>query len=125
MTPRSKTHLSRPGQNINWIEEVCDSLGKQSLTPLVDYHWANAGIRVNSSSVKGGIISSPFFILEKNPILPFLILFDSVHPNATPPIGKIHLFSKIAVAFESIMQLLVGLGSAIKPWEEKDYLPNE
>ena len=52
---------SRPGQNINWIGEGCDRLGKPSLTSLGDYHWATARIRVNSSSVKGGIISSSLF----------------------------------------------------------------
>ena len=36
---------------------------------LVDYHLATAGIWLNSSSVKGGIISSPLLLLEGNPIL--------------------------------------------------------
>ena len=66
-------HLSRPGQNINWIGEVCDSLGKPSLTSLVDYHWATAGIRVNLSSVKEGLMSFPLFLLEGNPILPMTL----------------------------------------------------
>ena len=48
-------------ENINWIGEGCDRLGKPSLTSLGDYHWANARIRVNSSSVKGVIISSSLF----------------------------------------------------------------
>ena len=56
-----KANLSRPGQNINWIGEGCGRLGKPSLTSLEDYHWATARIRVNSSYVKGGIISSSLF----------------------------------------------------------------
>ena len=35
-------HLSRPGPNINWIGEVCDTLGRPSLTSLIDNHWATA-----------------------------------------------------------------------------------
>ena len=33
-------HLSRPGPNIDWIGEVCDTLGRPSLTSLIDKHWA-------------------------------------------------------------------------------------
>ena len=40
-----------------------------SLASIVDYHWATAWIWVNSSSVKEGIISSPLFSLEGNPVL--------------------------------------------------------
>ena len=63
-------HLSWPRPNINWIGEVCDTLGKISLTSLDRNHWATAGFRMNLSSVKGGIRSNPLFLLEGNTILP-------------------------------------------------------
>ena len=37
---------------------------------FVGNHWATGGIRVNSSSVKGGLISFPLFLLKENAILP-------------------------------------------------------
>ena len=55
------TYLSRPPPNMNSIREVCDSLGLDSLTMFVRYHWATGGLRVNLTSVKGGIISDPLF----------------------------------------------------------------
>ena len=51
------TCLSRPPPNMNSIGEVCNSLGLDSLTTFVGNHWATGGLRVNSTSVKGGIIS--------------------------------------------------------------------
>ena len=63
-------HLFRPGPNINWIGEVCDTLRKTSMTSLVGNHWATAGLRVKLSSVKGGVRSDPLFLLEGNTILP-------------------------------------------------------
>ena len=63
-------HLFRPGPNINWIGEVCDTLRKTSLTSLVGNHWATAGLWVNSSSVKGGVRSNPLFLLKGNTIVP-------------------------------------------------------
>ena len=52
------------------IGEVCDRLGKTFLTSLVGNHWATGGLLVNSSSVKGGLIIFPLFLLEGNAILP-------------------------------------------------------
>ena len=52
------------------IGEGCDSLGKTSLLSLVGNHWATGGLRVNSSSVKGRLISLPLFLLDENAILP-------------------------------------------------------
>ena len=70
ISPRSKCTYILPWTKIKWIWEVCDSLGKPSLTSHLDYHWATAGIRVNSSSVNEGLMSSPLFLLKGNPILP-------------------------------------------------------
>lgn len=62
-------HLFRTSQNMSSIGEVCDRLGKTFLTSLVSNHWANGGLLVNISSVKGGLIILPSFLLEGNPIL--------------------------------------------------------
>ena len=48
-----KTNLCRGGQNINWIGEGCDRLGKPFLPSLVHCHWATARIWVNSSQCSG------------------------------------------------------------------------
>ena len=42
---------------MNSIGEVCDSLGTDSLTTFVGNHLATDRLRVNSTSVKVGIIS--------------------------------------------------------------------
>ena len=55
------TYLSRPPTNLNLIGELCDSLGMDFLTSFVGNHSATGGFRVNSTSVKGGIISDPLF----------------------------------------------------------------
>ena len=62
-------NLSRPGPNIIWIGEVRNTQGKTFLTSLVSNHWATAGLWVNSSLVKGGIISNPLFLLKGIKIL--------------------------------------------------------
>ena len=48
---------------------MCNSLEKPSLTSLVDYNWSTAGLQVNSSSVKRRLMSSPFLLVEGNPVL--------------------------------------------------------
>ena len=53
-------YLSPPQPNTSLIGERCDSLTN---------HWAIGGLRVNSSSVKGGLKSFPLFLLEDNAIL--------------------------------------------------------
>ena len=55
------TYLSRPPRNINLIGQVCDSLGKDSVTLFVGNHWATGRLQVNLISVKGGIIIDPLF----------------------------------------------------------------
>ena len=62
-------HLSRHQPNMSSMGEGCDSLGKTSLMSLVGNHWATGKLRVNSSSVKGGLLSFPLFLLESNAIL--------------------------------------------------------
>ena len=52
------THLSGPPQNINLIWEVCESLGTDKLTTFVGYHWGTGVLRVNLTTVKGGVISN-------------------------------------------------------------------
>ena len=46
------------------IGERCNSPRETSLTSFVGNHWATDGLQVNSSSVKGGLISIPMFLLE-------------------------------------------------------------
>ena len=55
------TFLSRPQPKNNLIGEVCDSLRTVSLTPFVVNHWATHGSMVNSTMVKGEIISDSLF----------------------------------------------------------------
>ena len=55
------------------IGEGCDSLGNTSLKSLVGNHWATGGLRVNSSTVMGGLISFPLFLLKENGILPMTV----------------------------------------------------
>ena len=69
-TQMKMTHLSQPQPNLSSIKEGCDSLGKTFLTSLVGNQWASGGLWVNSSPVKGGLISFPLFLLEENEILP-------------------------------------------------------
>ena len=57
-----------------------DRLGKIFLTSLVGNHWATGGLRVNSSSVKGGLIIFPLFLLEENAILPMTPRADCAPP---------------------------------------------
>ena len=57
-------HLSQTAPNMSSIGEVCDSLKKTFLTSLVGNHRATGGLWVNSSSVKGGHINFPFFLLK-------------------------------------------------------------
>ena len=49
-------HSTQHQQNISLIGDGYDSLGKASLASLVGNYWATEGIRVNLSSVKGGLI---------------------------------------------------------------------
>ena len=65
-------YLSLTFQNSSSIGEFCDKLGKTFLTSLVGNHLATGGLRVNSSSVKGGHIIFPLFLLEGNAILPLI-----------------------------------------------------
>ena len=51
------------------IGEVYISLGITFLKSHVGNHRATGGLRVNSSSVKGGLINFPLFLLEGNAIL--------------------------------------------------------
>ena len=60
-THMQMTYLSGPPTNMQLIGEVCDSLGTDSLTLFVGYHWATGRLRVNSTFVKGGIISDSLF----------------------------------------------------------------
>ena len=53
------SYLSRPPPNMNSIGEVCDSLGKDSLTSIVGNHWTTRWLRwmrLTRTRVKGGII---------------------------------------------------------------------
>ena len=63
-------HLSQTPPNMSSIGEVCDSLGKTFLASLVGNRRATGRLWVNSSSVKGGLINFPLFLLEGNAILP-------------------------------------------------------
>ena len=63
-------HLSRTPPNMSSIGEVCDSLGTDLLSLSGGNQWATGGLRVNSTLVKGGLISFPLFLLEGNAILP-------------------------------------------------------
>ena len=71
-------HLSQTSPNMSSIEEVCDRLSKTFLMSLVGNHWATGGLRVNSSSVKGGLIIFSLFLLEGNAILPMTPKADCV-----------------------------------------------
>ena len=79
-TQLKMAHLSRTSPNMSPIREVCDRLGKIFLTSLVGNHWATGGLRVNSSSVKGGLIIFPLFLLEENAILPMTPRADCAPP---------------------------------------------
>ena len=50
------------------IGERCNSLRETSLASFVGNHWVTDGLQVNSSSVKGGLISFAMFLLEENAI---------------------------------------------------------
>ena len=63
-------HLSQTSPNMSSIGEVCNILGKTFLTSLVGNHWATGRLRLNLSSVKGGLIIFPLLLLEGNAILP-------------------------------------------------------
>ena len=56
------TYLSRPPSNMNSIEEVCNSLRKDSLILFVGSHWTTGCLRLYDLIlfwVKGEIISDP------------------------------------------------------------------
>ena len=63
-------HLSQTPPNISSIGKVCDRLVKTFLMSLLGNHRATGGLRVNLSSVKGGLINFPLFLLKGNAILP-------------------------------------------------------
>ena len=63
-------HLAQTPTNMSSIGEVCDRLGKTFLMSLLGNLSATGGLRVNSSSVKGGVINFSLFLLEANAILP-------------------------------------------------------
>ena len=52
-----------------YIGEVCDMLGAMSLSSFGGNHWATGELWVNSTSVKGGLLSFPLFLLKGNAIL--------------------------------------------------------
>ena len=54
-------HLSWTPPNMSSIGEVCDSLGAVWLSLYDGNHWATGRLRVNSTFVKGGIISDSLF----------------------------------------------------------------
>ena len=54
-------YASRPPPNMNWIREMCNSLGKDLLTSFVGNHLAAAGLRENSTLGKEGNKSNPLF----------------------------------------------------------------
>ena len=64
-----RAHLFCPQPNMSFNGEWCNSLSKTSLTSFVGNHLATSGLQVNLSTVKGGAISSPLFLLEENAIL--------------------------------------------------------
>ena len=66
------SYLSHPQPNMSLIGEGCDSLKKTSLMSHVGNHWPTGGLQVNSSSVKGGLISFPLFLHEEDAILPMI-----------------------------------------------------
>ena len=78
--PIKMAHLSWTSLNLSLIREVCDRLGKMFLASLVGNHWATGGLQVNSSSVKGGLIIFPLFLLEENAILPMTPRADCALP---------------------------------------------
>ena len=69
-TQMKMAHLSLTSQHMSSIGEACDRLGKIILTSLVNNHWANGWLRVNSSSVRGWLIIFPLFLIKGNAILP-------------------------------------------------------
>ena len=73
-------HLSQTPANMSSIGEVCDR--------VETHYWCHCsvikgGLRVNSSSVKVGLINFPLFLLEGNAILPMTPKAgcDTVSPN--------------------------------------------
>ena len=52
-------HLSQTPPNMSSIGEVCDRLGKTFLMSLLGNHRATGALRMNSSSVKGGLSFVP------------------------------------------------------------------
>ena len=75
-TDMKMAHLSRTSPNISSIGKVCNMLGKTFLMSLACNNWATDGLRVNYSSVKGGFIFFPLFLLEGNAILPMTLKAD-------------------------------------------------
>ena len=64
------SHVFQTLPNMSSIGAVCDGLRKTSLTSLVGNYWATGRVQVNSSPLKGGLISFPLFLLKENAILP-------------------------------------------------------
>ena len=89
-------HLSQTPPNMSSIGEVCDRLGKTFLMSLLGNLSATGGLRVNSSSVKGGVISFSLFLLEGNAILPrtpkaacdILYGYNQIHFKKNPAYGR-------------------------------------
>ena len=76
------THLSWSQLNMSSIGEGCDSLGTDWLSSFADNSWATGGLRVNSTSGEGGLISFPLLLLEGNAIFtmtPKAGIFNSVN----------------------------------------------
>ena len=74
-------HLPQTPPNMSSIGEVWASLGKTFLMSFVVNHRATGGLRMNSSSVKGGLINFPFFLLKGNAILPMTPKVGCVDPE--------------------------------------------
>ena len=66
-------HLAQTPTIMSSIGEVCNRLGKTFLMSLLGNLSATGGLRVNSSTVKGGVISFSLFLLEGNAILPMTL----------------------------------------------------
>ena len=63
-------NFSWPSPNMSSIGEVCDMLGTVWLSLSGGNHWATGVFQLSSTSMKGGLISFPLFLVEGNAILP-------------------------------------------------------
>ena len=84
------------------IGEGCDGLGTMSLSSFGGDHWATGGLRVNPTSVKGGLIRFPLFLLEGNAILPMTRKAGCVMVVKLKKIVNFDAFNNIACCVEVI-----------------------